>query len=94
MAKRIYIIVGIIAFAVMLYFIINSQQMLVRTLVWVVTLLYAVVVGCIHGALSHTLTSKQKGSLMFYPVLMGVLFAVLIFIYLYVVLPQLIPGFM
>jgi hypothetical protein len=94
MARRIYIFVGLIALAIMIFFILNPRQMSVRSLVWVVTLLFAVVVGCMHGAISHSLTSKQKGNLMFYPVIMGMLFAILVFIYLYLVLPQVIPGFM
>lgn len=94
MARRIYTIVGIIAVGLMIYFILKPQAFAAKPLVWTVSLLYAVVVGCIHGILSHSLTIKQKGSLIFYPIAMGILFTLLAYIYLYVVLPQIIPGFM
>ena len=94
MAKRIYTILGILALAVMIYFIINPGEMAVKPVVWVVTLLYAIMIGCIHGILAHSLNVKQKGSLIFYPVIMGTLFAVLAFIYIFFVLPRIIPGFM
>ncbi len=94
MAKRIYTILGMIALVIMIYFIINPQSIASRPLVWIVTILYAVVVGCIHGVLAHSLNVKQKGNLIFYPVSMGILFSVFAFIYIYVVLPLLIPNFM
>lgn len=94
MAKRIYTILGVIVLIIMIYFIINPQTISTRPLVWIVTILYAVVVGCIHGVLAHSLSVKQKGNLIFYPVAMGILFSVFAFIYIYVVLPLIIPGFM
>jgi len=94
MAKRIYIILGIILIAALVYFILNPGDLAVKPLVWIVTLLYASFVGCLHGLLAHTLTPKQKGSLMFYPLIMGILFGVLSFIYIFIVLPLIVPGFM
>lgn len=94
MAKRIYIIAGVIALFLVLYFILNPQDIAWKQLLWIVTLLYAIVVGAIHGILAHSLTSKQKGNLIFYPLAMGGLFTLLVYIYIYVVLPQVIPGFL
>ena len=94
MAKRIYTIIGVIALAIMIYFIINPQTINSRTLLWIVTLLYAVIVGCIHGTLAHSLTIKQKGNLIFYPVIMGILFSILVFIYIFIILPFIVPDFM
>jgi hypothetical protein len=94
MAKRIYIILGLIALATILYLIISPEGIQLKTLVWIVTIVYAVFVGCVHGIITHSLTAKQKGSLMFYPVLMGALFGLLAYIYIYVVMPIIIPGFM
>jgi hypothetical protein len=94
MAKKIYIILGAIALIFMIYLIINPQSIASKTIVWYVSVLYAVVIGCIHGILGHSLSAKQKGNLVLYPVAMGALFGVLAFIYLFVVLPLILPGYM
>lgn len=94
MAKRIYFIIGAIALLIMIYFISTPQKIASGTLVWIVTTLYAVIVGCMHGVVGHSLSAKQKGNLIFYPVTMGVLFGVFAFIYIFVVLPLIIPDFM
>jgi hypothetical protein len=94
MAKRIYTIVGAIALIIMIYFIINPQTIASKPLVWIVTILYAAVIACIHGVLAHSLSVKQKGNLIFYPVVMGILFGIFAFIYIFVVLPLIIPSFM
>lgn len=87
MASRIYTAIGIIALLVMVYILSKNWQQTGRALVWTVTLLYATVVGCVHGVMAHTLTARQKVSLIFYPIFMGAVFAVFIYIYLYLILP-------
>ncbi|MBK7289351.1 MAG: hypothetical protein KBF82_08225 [Chitinophagaceae bacterium] len=94
MAKKIYSIIAVITIIIIIYLILNPQTFASRPLLWVVTILYTFLVGAIHGILGHSLSSKQKGNLIFYPLLMGILFSVLVFIYLYVVLPLIVPGFM
>ncbi|MGV3658176.1 MAG: hypothetical protein ACO1NX_09480 [Chitinophagaceae bacterium] len=93
MARRIYTILGAIAFVIIIFLLVYPGVAAGRTLTWSVTLLYALFVTSIHGAIDHSLNVRQKGSIIFYPVFMGVLFAVLVFIYLFVVLPFVIPGF-
>jgi hypothetical protein len=94
MLKRIYTLTGAIALIIMIYFIVNPKTIASSSLVWLVTILYAMVIACIHGVLAHSLSTQQKGNLIFYPVLMGILFGIFAFIYIYVVLPLIIPGFM
>jgi len=94
MAKRIYIIVGVIAMSAAIYFVLNPHHIAWKQLLWIVTLLYAIVIAAIHGTLAHSLTSKQKGNLIFYPLAMGALFTFLVYIYIYIVLPQIIPDFL
>ncbi|HNR17963.1 MAG TPA: hypothetical protein PKG90_14950 [Chitinophagaceae bacterium] len=94
MAKRIYTIVGAVALMIMIYFIITPQTIASRPLVLIVTILYAIVIACIHGVLAHSLSVKQKGNLIFYPVFMGILFGIFSFIYIYVLLPLILPNFM
>jgi uncharacterized membrane protein YeaQ/YmgE (transglycosylase-associated protein family) len=77
----------------MIYLIVNNHGIETKTLTWIITILYALVVGAIHGIIAHTLKPERKGSLMFYPVMMGMLFGLLAFIYILVILPQVIPGF-
>lgn len=92
MAKRIYYIAGLVALA-FLIFLLVGRPATVSTLVWMVTLTYAVMIGSVHGIVSHSLAARQKGSLSIYPVFMGAIFAVLAFIYFYLVLPLVIPGY-
>lgn len=93
MAKRIYSILGVLALGIMFYLIDRTGGDADRTMIWVITLLYAVMVGCIHGIISHSLKARQKGSLIFYPVMMGILFGVLALVYFYLVLPLITPSF-
>jgi hypothetical protein len=92
MAKKIYTILGIITFSIIIFLIISPGVTASSTLTWVITLLYAVFIASIHGVIDHSLNTRQKGNLIIYPVFMGALFAILAFIYLFVVLPLIIPG--
>lgn len=94
MSNRIFLLTGLLSIALMIYFIINPQLFSVKTLVWVVTILYSVLIGCIQGYLSHSLSARQKGSIIIFPVLMGALFAVMAFIYIFLILPLMVPGFL
>jgi hypothetical protein len=94
MAKRIYTIIGLIALAIMIYFIVNPNTFNSKTTLWVVSVLYSVIVGCLFATIEHSLTIKQKGNLIIYPVVMGILFGILVFIYIYFILPVIVPGFM
>jgi len=92
MAKKIYTIVGLISLIMLLYFSIYPPAITSKALVWIVTILYATVIACIHGILAHSLSVKQKGNLIIYPLFMGFLFAIFAFLYIYVLLPLIIPG--
>ena len=72
----------------------NPGWVAVSTAVWIVTIAYTLLVACIHGVVAHSLTSQQKGNLIIYPVFMGILFGVLVFIYLFLLLPAVNPDFM
>ena len=94
MAKKIYSILAVISLSLMIYLTTGPAWLSQKALVWVVTLLYAIIMGCIHGIVAHTLTARQKGGTVFYPLIMGILFGILAFIFLFVILPLVIPGFM
>lgn len=80
------------ALAALLFLVISHPLMCSSTYTWMVTLFYTLVVGSVHGVLAHSLSARQKRSLIIFPVCMGAVFAVLVFVYLYVVLPLIILG--
>ena len=94
MAKRIYTIIAVIALVILIYLLVNPHSILPKTLLVVVSFFYAVLVGSVHGVLAYSLSSKQKGTTFLYPVMMGMSFAVFIFIYIYLIVPAVIPGYM
>lgn len=89
MARRIYWLTAIVSTIVLAIFLINHKLFLTNTVIWATGFLYFIIVGCVHGILAHSLKVYQKGSLLFYPILMGMLFAVLVGIYFYAILPLL-----
>ena len=44
--------------------------------------------------LAHSVSARQKDSLVVYPLLMGMLFTALLLVYIYLVMPFVLPGFM
>jgi hypothetical protein len=48
----------------------------------------------VHGTIAHTLNPQLKGGLIAYPILMGILFAVLLFICLFFIMPLFCPDFL
>ena len=59
MAKRIYGIIAAIALVIIIYLIFNPHAIASRTLLWSVSILYALLVGSIHGILGHSLSERQ-----------------------------------
>lgn len=94
MTKRIYTIIAVIALGIIIYFLVNPHSIAPGTVFWIVSLSYAVLVGSVHGVIGHSLSSKQKGSMILYPVIMGISFSVFIFIFIYSVIPAVISGYM
>lgn len=93
MAKRIYSLSGLTALALMIALIVSHPHINQSLFVGVVTLIYVVVTGSVHGLVAHSLTARQKRNQVVYPVAMGALYAVLAYAYMYLVLPQIVPGF-
>jgi cytochrome bd-type quinol oxidase subunit 2 len=93
MAKRTYFLTGLLALLIMIYLIWSHPHINHTAFVWMITLIYVAVLGSVHGAVAHSLSARQKRSQVVYPVFMGALYAVLAYVYLYIVLPLIIPGF-
>lgn len=93
MTKRLYSYAGLGALALLIYLVISQPLMNHSAFVWLITLIYLAVMGSVHGVLAHSLSPRQKRSQIVYPVFMGALYALMAYIYLYGVLPRIIPGF-
>jgi magnesium-transporting ATPase (P-type) len=48
----------------------------------------------IHGLIAHSLNPKAKGGILLYPILMGVLWAFLFFLFVFFILPIFCPDFL
>lgn len=77
----------------MMVLIVSHPQVNRTFFVWMISLVYLVIMGSVHGLVAHSLTARQKRSQVVYPVAMGALYAVLAYVYMYLVLPQIVPGF-
>ncbi len=88
MARRIYsfIIAVVLGLGFYLYTIkeTHSKVFLIVTSAIIFTFLS---VG-IHGLIAHSLNPKAKGGILAYPLLMGVLWAVLFFLFVFFILPD------
>ncbi len=83
MERRIYWILLIISSIVGLGLFIfkeNVNPSLILGLLLVVALTFS---ASIHGIIAHTINPNLKGGLIFYPLLMGVIFSVLLFIFIF-----------
>lgn len=93
MTKRLYSYAGLGALALLIYLVISQPHMNHSAFVWLITFIYLAVMGSVHGVLAHSLSPRQKRNQIVYPVFMGALYALMAYIYLYGVLPRIIPGF-
>jgi hypothetical protein len=91
MAKNIYISLLSISLISLLLLYYWKDNLPFRTMLGLIVIIYFVLVASIHGIVAHTLSPELKGGLIVYPLLMGVLFAVLFFICVFVVLPLFFP---
>ncbi|MBD1259753.1 hypothetical protein HZY62_04075 [Maribacter polysiphoniae] len=94
MAKKIYSILLLVSFGLGYYLYSvresHSNVFLIVTSGVVFTLLS---MG-IHGLVAHSLNPNVKGGIILYPILMGVLWAFLFFLFVFFVLPLFCPDFM
>lgn len=94
MAKKIYSILLLVSLGLGYYLYSvresHSNVFLIVTSGVVFTLLS---MG-IHGLVAHSLNPNVKGGIILYPILMGVLWAFLFFLFVFFVLPLFCPDFM
>ncbi|WP_339840069.1 hypothetical protein [uncultured Maribacter sp.] len=94
MARRVYSILIAIALGLGFYLFsikeTHSKVFLIVTSAMIFTFLS---MG-IHGLIAHSLNPKAKGGILLYPLLMGVLWAVLFFLFVFLILPMFCPDFL
>ncbi len=89
MINRIYQLIGILSLVSLIVVISYRDKILMEGLLWIVSVLFLLLVVSIHGMIAHTLRPAQKGSLIFYPILMGILFGIIAAVYFFIIMPLL-----
>ena len=87
MAKRIYIILGATSLALLILVLVNRNMILFEALIWMVSIIFMLIVASIHGIIAHSLYPNKKGTLIFYPILMGILFGIIMGIFILLIFP-------
>lgn len=93
MSKRIYSLILVLSIIGLLVLYSVRENIGVNGMLGLLFLFSMVLVTCIHGIVAHSINPQLKGGLIVYPVLMGVLFALLFFICVFVILPLYYPEF-
>lgn len=87
MATRIYGILLMVTIVTGIVFYFFKENVSEDTL-WVILILLSIFfVASIHGIVAHTLNPQLKGGLIMYPVFMGILYALLFFLYSFLIVP-------
>lgn len=93
MARRIFAIVIVAALAVGLFLYLNQEAYSTRFLMIASSLAFLVFSLGIHGLIAFSLRPELKGQIIFYPVWMWALWAVLFLVFVFLLLPAICPGF-
>ncbi|TLP81769.1 hypothetical protein [Maribacter sp. ACAM166] len=94
MARRIYSIVIAVALGLGFYLYTIKDTHSDTFLIIISGLIFTLLSVGIHGLIAHSLHPKVKGGILTYPLLMGVLWAVLFFLFVFFVIPMFCPDFL
>lgn len=94
MARRVYGILIVIALG--LGFNIYGLRESHSNVFMIITsgLIFTILSVGVHGIIAHSLNPKAKGGILLYPLLMGVLWAFLFFLFVFFILPIFCPDFL
>ncbi len=94
MARRVYGILIVIALG--LGFYIYGLRESHSNVFMIITsgLIFTILSVGVHGIIAHSLNPKAKGGILLYPLLMGVLWAFLFFLFVFFILPIFCPDFL
>ncbi|MRX63540.1 hypothetical protein [Maribacter luteus] len=94
MSKRVYSILIIVALGLGFYLYGIRETQTNVFLIISSGLIFTFLSMGIHGLIAHSLNPKVKGGIILYPLLMGVLWAFLFFLFVFFILPIFCPDFM
>jgi hypothetical protein len=94
MTKRVYWIFVVAAVLLGVALFMMREQFSSGLLFGLTMLPFFLLTAGVHGVLAHSVKSSLKGNLIFYPVLMGVIFSVIAFLYIFFIMRLFCPGFM
>lgn len=94
MLRRIYTILLVLALIAgfILYFF--KDNVSANTMMGILFFLSMLFIASVHGIIAHSIRVELKGRMIVYPVLMGILFGILFFFFVFVVIPWFFPDFM
>ncbi|MBD0778441.1 hypothetical protein HPE56_11605 [Maribacter sp. ANRC-HE7] len=94
MAKKIYSILLLVSLGLG-YYLYSVRESLSNVILIVTSgVLFTLLSMGIHGLIAHSLNPNVKGGIILYPILMGILWAFLFFLFVFFVLPIFCPDFM
>jgi len=94
MARRIYSILIAISLGLGVYLNMIKETHSKVYLIVISSLIFTLFSMGIHGLIAHSLNPKAKGGILTYPLLMGVLWAVLFFLFIFFIIPIFCPDFL
>ena len=94
MARRIYSILIAISLGLGVYLYTIKETHIKGFLIIISSLIFTLFSMGIHGLLAHSIAPKTKGGILLYPLLMGVLWAVLFFMFIFLIIPIFCPDFL
>ena len=93
-ARRIYLLLLVLAVIIGFYFYgITSRDFDREFLVYFSIVPFFMFVVGINGILANTLSPSTKSKIIAYPLVLGIVYALLFFIHLFVILPIICPNF-
>lgn len=93
MLRRLFGIVIVLALAFGFFIFLNREGYSTRFIMIASSMAFLVFSLGIHGIIAYTLKPELKGQIIFYPIWMWALWAILYLIFVFLVLPAICSGF-
>jgi len=94
MARRIYLILIVTSIVLGVYLYMVKETHSKTFLIFISSLIFMIFSMGIHGFIAHSLKPSLKGDIIVYPILMGALWSVLFFLFVFFILPVFCPEFL
>jgi hypothetical protein len=94
MARRVYGTLIIIAFGLGFYLYTIRDTHSDTFLIVISGMIFTLLSVGVHGLIAHSLNPNIKGGILVYPLLMGVLWAFMYFLFLFFIIPLFCPNFL